>query len=116
MSPKPWIESKPIKSNSNSHGDTMISNMIPKGSGRFGHWIINEMNKRDITIRMMAVKMDVAPNSIRKWIIDPKRMKIKTLIEMGDIIDPYYKNEWLQTAIVKINKNNRHNRHNRGLK
>jgi hypothetical protein len=71
------------------------------------------MNKEDITIQMMATYMGVAANSIRVWIINPQRMKIKTLIEMSTIIAPDNQNEWLQTAIIKINKNNKHNR---GLK
>lgn len=78
-------ESKPIKSNFNSHGDHMIYDIkIPAGSAPFGEWLVKTMAKRDMTIDDLAMRLDVKSPTVRQWCRDPQNLKIKRLRSIID--------------------------------
>lgn len=123
MSPKRLIVSGHINSNSHSNGETMITNIsIPKGAGQFGEWVIKLMAKQDMTRDDVANLMEVTPATVRRWMVQPRKMKIETLMEMAKIIvgdDDVMVDSFISQAMTKImnNKNTTIKQHkNRSIK
>ena len=117
------IVSGHINSNSHSNGKTMLTNIsIPKGAGQFGEWVIKLMAKQDMTRDDVAQLMEVTPATVRRWMVQPRKMKIETLMEMSKIIvgnDPVMVSSFISQAMTKImnNKNKTIKQHkNRSIK
>ena len=102
---------------------TMLTNIsIPKGAGQFGEWVIKLMAKRDLTRDDVANLMEVTPATVRRWMVQPRKMKIETLMEMAKIIvgdDDVMVDSFISQAMTKImnNKNTTIKQHkNRSIK
>ena len=111
MSPERLIVSGLINFNSQSNGESMLTNIrIPKGSGQFGEWVAKLMAKRDLTRDDVAQLMEVTPATVRRWMVQPRRMKIETLMDLAKTImgdDPEMVDPFIFQAMTKIinNKN-----------
>lgn len=104
-----WIESKPIKSNSNSHGDQMIYDIkIPAGSGPFGDWLVTTLAKKDMTIDDLATALDVKGPTVKKWCANPQRLQMVRLIQIIDVLvdDPVLWRVTMDKAVHLIIQSN----------
>lgn len=117
MSPELLIVFVPINSNSQSNGETMLTNIrIPMGAGQFGEWTIKLMAKKDMTMDDVAQLMEVTPATVRRWMVQPRRMKIETLMDLAKTImgdDPEMVDPFISQAMTKIINNKQYR--NRGV-
>ena len=117
MSPERLIVSGLINSNSQSNGESMLTNIrIPMGAGQFGEWTIKLMAKKDMTMDDVAQLMEVTPATVRRWMVQPRRMKIETLMDLAKTImmdDPEMVEPFIFQAMTKIINNKQYR--NRGV-
>ena len=107
MSPELWIESKNIKSNSNSHGDQMIYDIkIPAGSTPFGVWLVTTLAKQDKTIQDLAKAMEVEPATVRQWCRYSERLSMQRLMSIVDnlVDDPVLWRPHLDKSVYLISQ------------
>ena len=94
----------------------MLTNIsIPKGAGQFGDWVIKLMAKQDMTRDDVANLMEVTPATVRRWMVQPRKMKIETLMDLAKTImgdDPVLVDSFYYQGMTKIINNRQNNNQN----
>lgn len=73
------------------------------------------MAKRDLTRDDVAQLMEVTPATVRRWMVQPRKMKIETLMDLAKTImgdDPVLVDSFYYQGMTKIINNRQNNNQN----